>query len=190
AENGLIIATTRPETMLGDVAVAVNPGDERYQSLIGKTVRLPLLDLDIPVVADEYADPEFGTGVVKITPAHDANDFEVGKRHNLPMPVVIDEHGNMAEVSDAKGRVPDFVKGDDRFVARKKIVDKLKASGALVKIDQHQHNVRHCYRCDTVVEPRLSDQWFVKMQPLAKPALEGLRNGAIRILPERWKAVY
>src|SRR6185503_4344213 len=125
AENGLIIATTRPETMLGDVAVAVNPKDERYAALIGKTVRLPILDIDIPVIADEYADPQFGTGVVKITPAHDANDFEVGKRHNLPMPVVIDEHGIMAEGPDARGRVPDLVKGDDRFVARKKLVKAL-----------------------------------------------------------------
>ena len=190
AESGLIIATTRPETMLGDVAVAVNPSDERYRALIGTTVRLPVLDIDIPVIADEYADPQFGTGVVKITPAHDANDFEVGKRHHLAMPVVIDEHGIMAEGADAKGRVPDFVKGDDRFAARKKIVKALQDSGALVKTEQHQHNVRHCYRCDTVIEPRLSDQWFVKMEPLAKPALEGVRSGAIRILPQKWEGVY
>jgi len=190
AENGLIIATTRPETMLGDVAVAVNPNDPRYASLVGKTVRLPILDIDIPVIADEYADPQFGTGVVKITPAHDANDFEVGKRHNLPMPVVIDEYGMMAEGAEAKGRVPAFVKGDERFAARKKLVKALQDSGALVKTEQHQHNVRHCYRCDTVVEPRLSDQWFVKMAPLAKPALEGVRTGAIRILPQKWEGVY
>ena len=188
--TSLVIATTRPETMLADVAVAVNPKDKRYKDLIGKTVRLPIVNIDIPIIADEYADPEFGTGVVKITPAHDANDFEVGKRHKLPMPIVIDEHGIMAEGADAAGRVPDFVKGDDRFVARKKIVKALQESGALVKTEQHQHGVRHCYRCDTVVEPRLSDQWFVKMEPLAKPALQGLRNGAIRILPERWEGVY
>ncbi|HJQ22045.1 MAG TPA: valine--tRNA ligase [Gemmatimonadaceae bacterium] len=186
----LVVATTRPETMLGDVAVAVNPADDRYTSLIGKTVRLPILDIEIPIVADDYADPAFGTGVVKITPAHDANDFEVGKRHNLPMPVVIDEHGVMNEGADARGRVPDFVRGEDRFAARKKIVKALQESGALVKTEQHQHNVRHCYRCDTVVEPRLSDQWFVKMAPLAKPALEGLRTGALRILPQKWEGVY
>lgn len=184
------IATSRPETMLADVAVAVNPKDERYAHMIGKTVRLPILDLDIPVVADDYADPAFGTGVVKITPAHDANDFEVGKRHKLPMPVVIDANGNMAEVSDAKGRVPEWLRGDDRFAARKKIVKKLQDLGVLVKTEQQQRGVRHCYRCDTVVEPRLSDQWFVKMAPLAKPALDGLRAGAIRILPERWEGVY
>jgi valyl-tRNA synthetase len=186
----LIVATTRPETMLGDVAVAVNPNDDRYRDLVGKTVRLPIVDIDIPIIADEYADPQFGTGVVKITPAHDANDFEVGKRHNLPTPVVIDEHAVVREVSDARGRVPALVRDMDRFEARKKIVNTLRESGALVKVEQHQHNVRHCYRCDTVVEPRLSDQWFVKMAPLAKPALEGVRTGAIRILPQRWEAVY
>ncbi|HEU4925603.1 MAG TPA: class I tRNA ligase family protein, partial [Vicinamibacterales bacterium] len=179
-QTALVIATTRPETMLADVAVAVNPKDERYRDIIGKTVRLPILDIEIPIIADDYADPEFGTGVVKITPAHDANDFEVGMRHHLPMPVVIDEHGVMAEVADADGRVPAFVRGEDRFAARKKIVKALQDSGALVKTEQHQHAVRHCYRCDTVVEPRLSDQWFVKMKPLAKPALDGLRDGAIR----------
>jgi valyl-tRNA synthetase len=186
----VVIATSRPETMLADVAVAVNPKDERYAKLIGGTVRLPILDLDIPVVADDYADPAFGTGVVKITPAHDANDFEVGKRHQLAMPVVIDANGNMAEDHDANGRVPEWVKGDDRFVARKKILKKLQELGVLVKTEQQQRGVRHCYRCETVVEPRLSDQWFVKMAPLAKPALEGLRSGAIRILPERWEGVY
>ena len=190
AGSALTIATTRPETMLADVALAVNPNDKRYKDLVGKTVRLPIVDIDIPIIADEYADPEFGTGVVKITPAHDANDFEVGMRHKLPMPVVIDANGNMAEEMDADGRVPDFVRGVDRFVARKKIVKRLQESGALVKTEQIQHAVRHCYRCDTVVEPRLSDQWFVRMKPLAKPALEGLRSGALRILPQRWEAVY
>ena len=186
----LVVATTRPETMLADVAVAVNPDDSRYRHLIGKHVRLPIVNIEIPIIADDYADPQFGTGVVKITPAHDANDFEVGRRHNLPMPVVIDMHGVMAEETDAAGRVPDFARGKDRFEARKLIVKALKDAGALVKTEQHQHAVRHCYRCDTVVEPRLSDQWFVKMEPLAKPALEGLRSGAIRILPERWEGVY
>jgi valyl-tRNA synthetase len=188
--ESLIVATSRPETMLGDVALAVNPKDKRYTDLIGKTVRHPLLDIDIPIIADDYADPEFGTGVVKITPAHDMNDFEVGKRHKLPAPIVINEHAEMQEETDAEGRVPEFVRGDDRFVARKKIVKRLQETGALVKTEQHQHAVRHCYRCDTVVEPRLSDQWFVRMEPLAKPALEGLRTGALRILPQRWEGVY
>ncbi|MBA3671689.1 MAG: valine--tRNA ligase [Gemmatimonadaceae bacterium] len=186
----LIVATTRPETMLGDVAVAVNPGDERYASLIGTSVRLPLLALAIPIVADDYADPEFGTGVVKITPAHDANDFEVGTRHGLAAPVVIDEHGVMREVADATGRVPEWAQGLDRFEARAAIVAQLEASGQLVKREKHDHNVRHCYRCETVVEPRLSDQWFVRMQSLAEPALEGVRSGRIRILPEKWIGVY
>ena len=190
SDKKLTVATTRPETMLGDVAVAVNPKDARYKDLVGKTVRLPIVDIDIPIIADDYADPAFGTGVVKITPAHDASDYEVGKRHKLAAPIVIDEHGVMAEGADAEGRVPALVRGDDRFVARKKIVKALQDSGALVKTEQHQHAVRHCYRCDTVVEPRLSDQWFVKMEPLAKPALEGLRTGALRILPQKWEGVY
>ncbi len=186
----LTVATTRPETMLGDVAVAVNPADERYASLIGKHVLLPILDRPIPVVADEYADPEFGTGVVKITPAHDANDFEVGRRHDLAAPIVIDEHGNMNEGADGAGRVPDPLRGMDRFEARKAIVAQLEASGRLLKKEQHEHNVRHCYRCHTVVEPRLSDQWFVRMAPLAEPALEAVRSGRVRILPEKWVGVY
>ena len=188
--RSLVVATTRPETMLGDVAVAVNPDDERYRDLVGKSVRLPVVNRDIPVIADAYADPAFGTGVVKITPAHDANDFEVGRRHSLAMPVIIDEHGVVREVTDADGRVPKELQGLDRFAAREKIVAMLKASGALQKVETHRHSVRHCYRCDTVVEPRLSDQWFVKMEPLARPALQAVRDGGIRILPERWEAVY
>ncbi len=151
---------------------------------------LPIVNKQIPIIGDAYADPEFGTGVVKITPAHDANDFEVGKRHSLAMPIVIDEHGVLHEVKDADGRVPASLDGLDRFEAREKIVQMLKESGALVKVENHNHAVRHCYRCDTVVEPRLSDQWFVKMEPLARPALEAIREGAIRVLPERWEAVY
>ncbi|MFI5227803.1 MAG: valine--tRNA ligase [Gemmatimonadales bacterium] len=188
--RSLVIATTRPETMLADVAVAVNPDDVRYRDLVGKSVRLPIVDRAIPVIADEYADPEFGTGVVKITPAHDANDFEVGRRHSLAMPVVIDEHAIVREVADAEGRVPADIAGLDRLEARARIVERLTASGALKRIEAREHAVRHCYRCDTVVEPRLSDQWFVKMEPLARPALQGVRDGAIRILPERWEAVY
>ncbi|HVX39681.1 MAG TPA: valine--tRNA ligase [Gemmatimonadaceae bacterium] len=186
----LVVATTRPETMLGDVAVAVNPEDARYRDLIGKHVILPVVHREIPIIADDYADPAFGTGVVKITPAHDANDFEVGKRHNLAMPIVIDEHGAMREVKDADGRVPADLAGVDRFAARERIVERLRESGALQKVETHNHAVRHCYRCDTVVEPRLSEQWFVKMEPLARPALQAVRDGAIRILPERWEAVY
>src|SRR5215203_5474669 len=188
--RALSVATTRPETMLGDVAVAVNPNDERYQGLIGKHVLLPILNIPIPIVADDYADPEFGTGVVKITPAHDANDFEVGRRHALAMPVVIDEHGVLTEVADAEGRVPTELQGLDRFVARDRIVEMLQSLGRLERKEVHQHNVRHCYRCDTVVEPRLSDQWFVRMAPLAEPALEGVRTGRIRLLPEKWIGVY
>jgi valyl-tRNA synthetase len=188
--RALSVATTRPETMLGDVAVAVNPNDERYRDLIGKHVLLPILDIPIPIVADDYADPEFGTGVVKITPAHDANDFDVGRRHSLAMPVVIDEHGMMREVADADGRVPRELQGIDRFEARERVVAMLKSLGRLERTETHQHNVRHCYRCDTVVEPRLSDQWFVRMAPLAEPALEGVRSGRIRLLPEKWIGVY
>jgi valyl-tRNA synthetase len=186
----LVVATTRPETMLGDVAVAVNPDDERYRDLVGKHVILPIVNKPIPVIADSYADAAFGTGVVKITPAHDANDFEVGKRHSLAMPIIIDETGVVREVENAEGRVPREIDGLDRFAARDKIVEMLKASGNLEKIENRDHAVRHCYRCDTVVEPRLSEQWFVKMEPLARPALQAVRDGAIRILPERWEAVY
>jgi valyl-tRNA synthetase len=188
--RSIVVATTRPETMLGDVALAVNPSDARYADLVGRTVLLPLSNIEIPVIADEAIDPTFGTGAVKITPAHDANDFEVAQRHQLAMPVVIDEMGVVREVMDAGGRVPDDLRGLDRFAARDAIVSKLAAAGALVRIEAYRHSVRHCYRCGTVVEPRLSEQWFVKMQPLAEPALRAVRQGTIRILPERWEAVY
>ena len=188
--RGVTIATTRPETMLADVAIAVHPDDKRYRDLIGARVMLPVANIEIPVIADEYVDRTFGTGALKITPAHDANDFDVGRRHALPMPVILSPEGIIAEGPDAKGRVPPALAGLDRFVARKKIVAQLEAEGLLVKREQHQHAVRHCYRCDTVVEPRLSDQWFVKMAPLAKPALDAVRDGRIRLLPERWNAVY
>src|ERR687885_1983291 len=188
--RSVVVATTRPETMLGDVAVAVNPDDERYRDLVGRRVVLPIANIEIPVIADAYTDPAFGTGVVKITPAHDANDFEVGVRHGLPTPVVIDETGRMAEETDAAGRLPPPLRALDHFGAREVIVEVLRESGGLVKVEPHQHAVRHCYRCDTVVEPRLSDQWFVRMAPLAEPALAAVRAGAIRILPERWEAVY
>ena len=190
AARSITVATTRPETMLGDVAVVVHPEDERYADLVGKMVVLPVSHIEIPVIADPFADREFGTGVVKITPAHDPNDFEVGQRHRLAMPVVIDEHGVVREVADAGGRVPVSLSGLDRFAARKAIVKLLDAAGHLVKVEPHAHSVRHCYRCDTVVEPRLSDQWFVKMKPLAEPCLAAVRDGTVRILPERWEAVY
>ena len=186
----LTVATTRPETMLGDVAVAVHPDDDRYKKLIGKSVLLPIANVEIPIIADEYVDPAFGTGVVKITPAHDPNDFEVGVRHKLPMPVIMAPDGTMANGVDARSRVPAELLGADRFEARERIVRSLEQSRQLIKVEPHQYAVRHCYRCDTVVEPRLSDQWFVKMAPLAKPALKAVRNGTIRILPERWEAVY
>jgi len=188
--QGVTVATTRPETMLGDVAVAVNPDDERYTTFIGKDLILPLNGQRIPVIADSYTDPAFGSGAVKITPAHDANDFEVGKRHQLAMPVVIDAEGVVREVEGAAGRVPAELHGLDRFAARTRIVALLEATGALVKVEPHQHSIRHCYRCDTVVEPRLSDQWFVRMKPLADKALAVLRSGELRILPDRWEAVY
>ena len=190
-ERGVTVATTRPETMLGDVAVAVHPEDERYATLVGQRVMLPISELPIPVIADAYTDPEFGTGVVKITPAHDPNDFEVGLRHALPMPVVMTETGEMRdEAGTVPPRVPDELVGIDRFEARERIVAALQSSGLLLKREPHQHAVRHCYRCDTVVEPRLSDQWFVRMAPLAEPALAAVRSGDVRILPERHHAVY
>src|SRR3989441_881795 len=185
-------APTRPETMLGDTAVAVNPADRRHAAFIGKTARLPLVDVDIPIIADEAVDPKFGTGFVKVTPAHDANDFEIGLRHKLDMPLVMREDGSMGEEpgKGEGGRVPPPLRGLDRFEARAKLVQLLEAQGVREKTEPHQHAVRHCYRCDTVVEPRLSDQWFVKMQPLAEPALAAYRNGEIRLVPERWGATY
>ncbi len=190
-QGSITIATTRPETMLADVAVAVHPDDERYKHLIGKTLTLPLANVEIPIIGDaEGVDPAFGTGAVKITPAHDANDFEMGTRHKLPMPVILSPEGSMANGADAGSRVPPELLGIDRFEARERVVQMLKHLNALEKVESHSHAVRHCYRCDTVVEPRLSDQWFVKMKPLAEPALQAVRDRKIRILPERWEAVY
>ncbi len=179
----LQLATTRPETLLGDTAVAVNPKDERYQAYIGKTVTLPLVGREIPVVADPYVDMEFGTGVVKITPAHDPNDFEVGLRHSLP---VINVMTDDAKITD------DYPKyaGMDRFEARKAIVKDLEEGGFLVKIEEHSHNVGTCYRCGTTIEPRVSLQWFVKMADLAKPAIEAVRSGDIKFVPERFDKNY
>jgi valyl-tRNA synthetase len=160
-------------------------------------VVLPIANIEIPIIPDSYTDPTFGSGAVKITPAHDANDFEVGQRHELPMPIVItatgtmgEEPGREGELGDQAERVPAELRGLDRFEAREKIAAMLKAAGRLVKVEPHEHAVRHCYRCDTVVEPRLSDQWFVKMKPLAEPALAAVRDGRIRVVPERWEGVY
>lgn len=177
------LATTRPETLLGDTAVAVNPNDGRYSQLVGKTVILPLVNREIPIVADDYVDMEFGTGVVKITPAHDPNDFEVGLRHNLPVINVMTEDAHINE----NGGV---YQGLDRYEARKKIVADLESGGFLVKIEPHAHNVGTCYRCHSTVEPRVSKQWFVKMEPLAKPAIEAVRKGETRFVPERFDKIY
>jgi len=190
----LTVATTRPETMLGDTAVAVHPGDKRHRGFVGKKARLPIVGIEIPIIADDAVDPTFGTGFVKVTPAHDAGDFEIGLRHKLEMPLIMSEDGRMEDQSGSgkgeAGRVPPALRGLDRFVARDKIVEMLEAEGLLEKIEPHQHAVRHCYRCDTVVEPRLSDQWFVKMKPLAEPALAAYRAGTVRFVPERWGATY
>ena len=192
----LTVATTRPETLLGDTAVAVSPKDKRHRGFVGKTARLPLTNLAIPIVADDAVDPKFGTGFVKVTPAHDPNDFEIGLRHGLAMPLVMTEDGRMGEpVGQSDGRtvgprVPQELQGVDRFEARKKIVAMLKAQGLLEKVEPHQHAVRHCYRCGTVVEPRLSDQWFVKMKPLAEPVLAAYRDARFTIVPERWHATF
>src|SRR5881296_1971810 len=182
----LTVATTRPETMLGDTAVAVNPKDPRHRGFVGKVARLPIIDLPVPIIANDAVEPGFGTGFVKVTPAHDATDFEIGLRHKLEMPLIMTEDGRMEHPT----RVPKTLTELDRFDAREKIVDMLKERGLLEKVEPHRHAVRHCYRCDSVVEPRLSDQWFVKMQPLAQPALEAYRTGAIRLVPERWGATY
>ncbi len=179
----LELATTRPETLLGDTAVAVNPEDERYKHLIGKTLNLPLVHREIPIVADEYVEMDFGTGVVKITPAHDPNDFEVGLRHNLPVINVMTEDAKIIE---------DYPKyaGMDKYEARKAIVADLEAEGALIKIEDYNHNVGTCYRCGTTVEPRVSTQWFVKMKPLAGPAIDAVKNGDTKFVPERFDKIY
>lgn len=177
------LATTRPETMLGDTAVAVHPDDERYKALVGKTVILPLVNKEIPIIADSYVEQDFGTGVVKITPAHDPNDFEVGLRHNLPIINVMDDGGVINENGGKYAGMP-------ALEARKQIVKDLDEAGFLIKIEPIKHNVGTCYRCGTVVEPRVSTQWFVKMEPLAKPAIDAVKDGDIRFIPERMDKVY
>ena len=180
---GLVVATTRPETMLGDTGVAVNPEDERYRGLIGKRVILPLLNRPIPVVADALVDKAFGTGAVKVTPAHDANDFDMGQRHALPTLCIMTTDG----VINADGGP---YAGHDRFDARQRIVADLEVEGLLDKTEPYRVPIRRCYRCDTIVEPYLSLQWFVKMQPLAVPAIAAVKNGELRLTPERWTGVY
>ncbi|AVQ29815.1 valine--tRNA ligase [Fusobacterium varium] len=183
SDEFIIIATSRPETMLADVAVAVHPEDDRYKHLIGKKLILPLVGREIPVIADDYVDREFGTGALKITPAHDPNDFNVGKKHNLP---IINMLTKEATVTD---EFPKYA-GLDRFEARKVMVEELKETGALVKIENIKHNVGQCYRCQTVVEPRVSKQWFVKTETLAQKALEVVKNGEIKIMPKRMEKIY
>lgn len=177
------LATTRPETMLGDTAVAVHPDDERYKALVGKTVILPLVNREIPIIADTYVEQDFGTGVVKITPAHDPNDFEVGLRHKLPVINIMDDGGVINENGGKYAGMP-------ALEARKQIVQDLDAGGYLIKIEPIKHNVGTCYRCGTVVEPRVSTQWFVKMEPLAKPAVDVVKNGEIRFIPDRMDKIY
>ena len=177
------IATTRPETLFGDTAVAVNPDDERYADLVGKTLILPLVGREIPVIADEYVDKEFGTGCVKITPAHDPNDFEVGLRHNLEQIKVMNDDATMNKYAGK-------YQGMDRYECRKAMVEELKDLGLLVKTVPHKHNVGQCYRCGTTVEPIISKQWFVKMKPLAEPAVEVVKNGTVKFVPDRFSKTY
>ncbi|NQU38675.1 MAG: valine--tRNA ligase [Lentisphaerae bacterium] len=179
----VVVATTRPETLLGDTAVAVHPEDARYADLDQKTIVLPILDRELRVIRDDYVDPKFGTGIVKVTPAHDPNDFEMGQRHSLEQINVMNGDGTMNEAAGPYA-------GMDRFACRKQILKDLEAQGLIEKIDDHHHAVGHCYRCDTVVEPRLSPQWFVKMAPLAEPALAALENGELNFVPARWNKVY
>ncbi|MBE7052279.1 MAG: valine--tRNA ligase [Ruminococcaceae bacterium] len=183
SDEYVVIATTRPETLFGDTAVAVNPEDERYSSLVGKTLILPLVGREIPVIADEYVDKEFGTGCVKITPAHDPNDFEVGLRHNLEQIKVMNDDATMNSYAGK-------YEGMDRYECRKQMVEDLKEMGLLLKIEDHSHNVGQCYRCGTTVEPIISKQWFVKMEPLAKPAIDAVKNDETEFIPEHFEKIY
>ncbi len=183
SDDYVVIATTRPETLFGDTAVAVNPEDERYKDIIGKTLILPLVGREIPVIADEYVDKEFGTGCVKITPAHDPNDFEVGKRHDLEQIKVMNDDATMNSYAGK-------YEGMDRYECRKAMIKDLEEQGLLVKVEDHSHNVGQCYRCGTTVEPIISKQWFVKMKPLAEPAIEAVKNGDTKFVPERFSKIY
>ncbi len=182
--ESIIVATTRPETMLGDTAVAVNPKDDRYKHLIGKNVVLPLANRVIPIVADDFVEPTFGTGAVKVTPAHDPNDYQAGIRLNLPQIIIMDTSAKMNK------NVPLKYQGLDRYECRREVLRDLEKENLLVKTEDHVHNVGHCYRCDTVIEPYLSDQWFVKMKPLAEPALKVVLDGKIKFYPERYTKIY
>lgn len=179
----IVVATTRPETMLGDTAIAVSPEDDRYKHLVGKMAILPLMNREIPIVADEYVDKDFGTGAVKITPAHDPNDFEVGLRHKLPLIRVMKDDATINEAGKQ-------YEGMDRYEARKQIIEDLKKLDLLLKIDPHTHNVGTCYRCNTIIEPIISKQWFVHMKPLAEPAIEAVKDGTIKFVPDRFSKVY
>ncbi len=184
SDEYIVVATTRPETMLGDTAVAVNPKDERYKNLVGKKVVLPIANRIIPIIADDFVDPTFGTGAVKVTPAHDPNDYQIGIRHNLQQLIAMDTSAKM------NINVPLKYQGLDRYECRRDILRELEKNGNLIKTEDHLHNVGHCYRCDTVIEPYLSDQWFVKMKPLAEPALKVVQEGKIKFYPERYTKTY
>ena len=184
SKDFLVIATTRPETMLGDTAVAVNPNDERYQKYKGKKLILPVLNREVPLILDDYVDTSFGTGALKVTPAHDPNDFELGRKHNLEIINIMNPDGTMNSLAS-----PPY-EGLDRFECRKKLISNLKDSGVLIKIEDLNHSVGHCYRCRTVVEPYLSKQWFVKAKPLAEPAMKAVRDGSIKIVPKFWENTY
>ena len=179
----VIVATTRPETMLGDTGIAVHPDDERYKDLVGKTVILPIMNKEIPIIADDFVEKEFGTGAVKLTPAHDPNDYQAALKHNLEIIPVFDEEFKMNNL------VPEY-KGMDMYEAREKIVERLQKEGYLVKIEDYTHNVGKCYRCHHTIEPHISEQWFVKMEPLAKPAIEAVRTGKVEFVPERFDKIY
>ena len=179
----IIVATTRPETMIGDTGVAVHPDDERYKDLVGKTVILPIMNKEIPIIADPFVEKEFGTGAVKLTPAHDPNDYQAALTHNLEIIEVFDENFKMGNL------VPEYA-GMDLLEARQKIVEKLEELGDLVKIEDYTHNVGKCYRCHNTIEPHISEQWFVKMEPLAKPANEAVRSGKVRFIPSKYDKTY
>lgn len=183
-QEGIVVATTRPETMLGDTAVAVHPKDERYKSVVGKTVILPIKNREIPIIADNRVDPDFGTGAVKVTPAHDPLDFLIGQDHKLEAPQVIDGDAKMTEEAG------DEFKGLDRYEARKKVIEKLKELGLLLKEEKYEHGVGVCYRCKTDIEPLISQQWFIKMKPLAEPAIKVVKEGKIKIIPKHWTKTY
>jgi len=183
-QGAVVVATTRPETMLGDTAVAVNPKDQRYKELIGKKLILPLMKREIEIIADDFVDPEFGTGAVKVTPAHDPNDFQIGLRHNLQQINILNPDGTLNE------NAGEFA-GNDRFVARNQVIQQMEKLGLLEKVVSHRHNVGHCHRCNTMVEPYLSEQWFVKVAPLAKPALQAVKDGTVKLHPhDRWFRTY